>query len=123
MARLLAVMREFVVELPAPYARIAAVAAAEFAHDLRDLFAVLGDAPAGVLPRAVLLAAAGGVDHEHRGVFFGEPDRWREAWGAEDDLELFVHAARCGRATRIKRTLGGSMNGEFAQVHNSRPSF
>jgi hypothetical protein len=86
-AGLLAVVGELVVDLPAPDARVGAVATAELVHDLRHAGKVALGVPAGVLPGAVGLPAAGGVDHQDLRMLFREPDRGRGRRRAEHHLQ------------------------------------
>jgi prepilin-type N-terminal cleavage/methylation domain-containing protein len=91
-AEVLAVMAEFIVELPAPDGGIVAETFGELGVDLLDILTVNLGAPIGVLARAVLHGAALGVHHEHFGMLLDEPDGGRGRGRAEDDLEAMIGA-------------------------------
>ncbi len=90
--RLLAVMAEFIVELPAPHARVVAVTATEFVHDFPHVLAVGIDTPARLLARAVQHPPARGIDHQNLRMLFAEPHRRRGTRRAEHHLQALVGA-------------------------------
>src|SRR4030042_2051604 len=80
-------MTSLFIGLPADNGGILPEATAEFGDDPGDILAINIDAPASLLPRAVVHPPAALIDHQNLGVLTDEPDGGRGTRSAEDDLQ------------------------------------